>query len=162
MSNEYEYLFDRFTQNTKFLNFNEWPEYGDFSTKNTQYNIKYQVQHNSPSSRVTEYSIKVKDYHTDKDVIMLNYHADSIPFVPEQEKFFEPSWQDFTDEQLNKAIKYLTPILEMKMNPEREHYNMLIFKDRFYLGIRIPHLDEFEEKDHNLCITAYNVELDKM
>ena len=42
---------------------------------------------------------------------------------------------------------------------------MLVFKDRFYIGIRTPHLKfhDFEDDiEHNLCITAYNVELDKM
>lgn len=160
MSNEYQFLFERFTQNSKFLNFKEWPEYGETRQAKEQFNVKHSVEYNRPSGRVTGYNIKVMDFHTNKDVIMINYQADAIPFVPETEKFTEPTWKDFTDEQLKKAIKYLTPILEMKMNNERDHYNMLVFKDRFYIGIRIPHLDEFENKEHNLCITVYDVCLD--
>lgn len=157
---EYEFIFEHFTQATDWLNFNEWDEYGEYRQEKTQFNIKYQVEHNEPSGRVTGYNIKVKDYHTDKDIIMVNYQADANPFSPEREKFYEPDWQDFTDIQLEKAIKYLTPILDMKMNTAREHYNLLVFKDRFYLGIRTAHLDTYENLEHNLCITAHDVNLE--
>ena len=160
MSNEYEFIFKQFTHQTRTLNFNEWDETYGSKKEKLQFNTKFQVEYNRPSGRVTGYNIKVMDFYTNKDVIMINYQADAIPFVPETEKFTEPTWKDFTDEQLKKAIKYLTPILEMKMDNERDHYNMLVFKDRFYIGIRIPHLDEFENKEHNLCITVYDVCLD--
>lgn len=162
MSNEYEFIFKEFTQKSKFLNFNEWGDYGKVRQVKEKFHIKHLVEYNRPSGRITGYNIKVIDYHTGKDVIMINYQADAVPFVPETEKYTEPTWKDFTDEQLNKAIKYLTPILNMKMNTEREHYNMLVFKDRFYLAIRVPHLDKSENKEHNLCITAFDVCLDEI
>ena len=118
MSAEYEYLFDHFTKSTSRLNFNECDEYEKHYTQKTQFNIKFEIEHRRQSGRVIGYNIKVNDFHTNKEVIMINYQADAIPFVPETVKFQESTWQDFTDEQLNKAIKYLTPILEMKMDTD--------------------------------------------
>ena len=78
MSNEYEFIFKQFTHPTRTLNFNEWDETYGSKKEKLQFNTKFQVEYNRPSGRVTGYNIKVMDFHTNKDVIMINYQADAI------------------------------------------------------------------------------------
>ena len=78
MSNEYEFIFKQFTHPTRTLNFNEWDETYGSKKEKLQFNTKFQIEYNRPSGRVTGYNIKVMDFHTNKDVIMINYQADAI------------------------------------------------------------------------------------
>lgn len=156
MSNEYEFLFNNFINPLRNLNFNE--NFGeDTRLIKHQFNCKSNVTTARPSGKVLDYSIEIRDYFSNKKVLLINYHSNSISFQPEQVRFFEPTWLDFTDKQLSDAIKYLTPILNMKMETNRNHYRMLIFKDKFHISIRVKNL--FDELEHVLCITAYDYSL---
>lgn len=160
MSNEYEFIFNQFTASTKTLNFHERDEYGEFTKAKNSLNVKWNVNYNRPSGKITDYYINLFDFYTNKQVLFINYQSNVPKFEPEQEKYYEPSWKDFTDNQLKKAIDYLTPLLQMRMETDRSHYNLLVFKDKFHLGIRIKNM--WDDLEHNLCITAYDVDLDKL
>lgn len=155
MSNEYEFIFEQLSNYQRSLNFKEYAEYGEVKKSSKMSYNKIKVNYNRPSGKITEYSITKFDYHTNEKILLVNYQADAAPFNPESEKYYEPTWLDFTDIQLKKALSFLTEQLEMKMNTNREHYKMLVFKDKFHLSIRVPNLDTFEELEHNLCITGY-------
>lgn len=158
MSNEYEFLFNNFMNPLRSLNFNE-SFCEDTRTDRREFNCKSTANIARPSGKVLDYSIEVRNYFSDKKILLIKYHSNFPSFQPEQVRYYEPSWLDFTDDQLAKAIKYLTPIINMNMNTNRDHYRMLIFKDKFHISIRVKNI--FNELEHALCITAYDYSLEE-
>lgn len=162
MLNEYEHLFNEFANPVRKAHFNE-PKNG--KSQENQYGVKNEIvcqvktRSASSSNRILGYSITMSN--RDKPLLLLTYNADCIPFKPETVRYYEPTWLDFTDEQLAKAIKYLSPLLKMKMKTNRSHYNMLVFNTHFYLAIRIKNQVN-TELEHCLCIKAYDVCLDDL
>jgi hypothetical protein len=159
--NEFEFLFSKFTQRTINLSFDEYCDYEDEYIKKNDYKVKCQHDYYSLSGRVKNYVLDVFNPKSDVQILKIVYRTDDDQFNPEQEKYFEPTWTDFTDTQLKRAIKYLTPLLEMKMNESRNHYGLLVFKDKFHLSIRIPCFND-SNLDHTLCITAYDIDLESI
>lgn len=162
MLNEYEHLFNEFANPVRKAHFTE-PK--DGKDQNKVYGRRNKIvchvetRSSTVSNRVLGYSIKM----TKEDIpfLLLTYTADCPPFKPESVRYYEPTWLDFTDEQLAKAIKYLSPLLKMKMKPDRSHYTMLVFKTHFYLAIRTKN-EINTDLEHCLCIKAYDVCLDNL
>ena len=158
MSNEYEFLFNNFINPLRSFNFQESFD-GSSRMVRHEFNCKSVVNTARPSGKVLDYSIEVRNYFSEKKILLIKYHSDFPSFQPEQVRHYEPTWQDFTDEELSKAIEYLTPILKMKMETNRDHYRMLVFKDKFHLSIRVKNM--YDELEHVLCITAYDYSLEE-
>lgn len=161
MSNEYEYIFHQLVNPLRLSNFHEYHEIEDdkpISFVTRKFNCKSTVHTQKISGKIIEYSLQLRDFSTDEKILLINYQHKAEPFIPETVRYYEPTWQDFTDQQLAKAIKYLSPLLNMKMNTDRKHYTMLVHKDKFHLNIRTSRAhDDYE---HSLTITAYNYSLD--
>lgn len=161
MLHEYEQLFNEFAIPLQKAHFKEHK----VSQRNTYGNkkeivCKVKARTDTKSHRVLEYSITMLN-RENNPIIHLNYLADSPPFKPETVRFYEPTWLDFTDEQLAKAIKYLSPLLKLKMKTNRSHYTMLVFNTHFYLAIRTQN-EINTDLEHCLCIKAYDVCLDDL
>lgn len=158
MSREYEYIFNQLVNSLRTSNFDSYFDDGsEVSFSKQKVNNKVSVVTQKSTGKVLEYSIHMREYSSDKDILLINYRSAAVPFQPELYRYYEPTWQDFTDNELSKAIEYLTPLLKMKMNTNRDHYKMLVFDDKFHLSIRYP--DLYETTEHCLCITAYDCSL---
>lgn len=158
--NEYQHLFEHFANPLRHSHFKEDKEGKDQHNscfRSDEIICKVKARTHSKTNRILHYSITLLD-KVNEPLLHLNYLADCAPFIPESVRYIEPTWQDFTNAQLAKAIKYLTPLLHIKMKPNRSRYSMLVFKDCFYLAIRVK--NEHNELEHNLCIKAYNYSLD--
>lgn len=154
MANEYEDIFNQLVNPFRLVHFDDG---SGVSFNKQKVNNKVSVVTQKSTGKVLEYSIHMRDYSSDKDILLINYRSTAVPFQPEHRRYYEPTWQDFTDNELSKAIEYLTPLLKMKMNENRDHYKMLVFKDKFHLSIRYPGF--YETTEHCLCITAYDCSL---
>lgn len=158
MSREYEYIFNQLVNPLRLSNFDSYFDDGSkVSFNRHKFNNKVTSVVQKRTGKVLEYSVRMREYSSDKDILLVNYRSNAVPFQPEHRRYYEPTWQDFTDNELSKAIEYLTPLLKMKMNVNRDHYKMLVFKDKFHLSIRYP--DFYETTEHCLCITAYDCSL---
>lgn len=159
---EYEYLFNEFANPVPKAHFNE-PK--DGKNQNNVYGRRNEIichvktRSSNSSNRILGYSIAMSKH--DMPLLLLTYSADCPPFNPETVRYYEPTWLDFTDEQLAKAIKYLSPLLKMKMNTSRSYYKMLVFENHFYLAIRTKNQSN-TELEHTLCIKAYDVYLSNL
>lgn len=160
MTQEHEFIFNQLVNPIRHTNFADWTEYGEVKVKKSFHNVKFNVIHNHPSGKVKEYNIKLMDFHSNKLLLTVNYQSDAVPFIPNTE-FYEPTWKDFTKEQLLKAIKYLTPLVNMRFEEDPDYYMMLVFKDKFHLSIRHK-CKNHSGLEHNLCITAHDIELDEI
>ena len=161
----YEHLFNEFANPLKDLNFKE-NEKGK-NQQNSNFNsheivCKIKTRSHRKSGRILEYSITMLD-KSGNPLILMNYFSDCKPYVPETVRYTEPTWKDFTDEQLEKAVKYLNTMLKLtglfRIKPDRNIYDMLVFNDKFHLATRVK--NELNELEHNLCITAYNYSLEE-
>lgn len=157
--NEYEDLFNRFANPFRNMNFTERKNGKSlYAALASLSQIKYQttVYCHKKTDKILTYSIQMTN-QANEPFIGINYMADAPKFVPESVRYFEPTWQDFTDKELAKAIEYLSPYLQLRMKKNRDHYAMLVFKDHFYLAIRIK--NEHNDLEHSLCIKAHNINI---
>lgn len=87
------------------------------------------------TNQVTEYQYVVKLQGSERVCIIARYRANALPFKPETERYYEPNWQDYTEEHKKAALAYLKAYMGMKID-DKDMSGMLISKDRFYISFR--------------------------
>lgn len=138
-------------------NFNEWDDGEDCNFRVFESRVRTYVRAENSSGRITEYKIDMFNPHTDALEVKVVYHSYFTEFQPESVKYFEPTWQEFTDDQLKRALEYLTPKVNMNFDEDRSLYKLLVFKDKFHLAMQTKH--KYEDLYHTLCITAYDIDI---
>lgn len=101
-------------------------------------------------SQLDSYSFAVKEPESS---ILVTYRSEADPFMPEKEKYFEPDWKQYQSAELLKAIEYISTRIDFDILPKRQDIGLLVFKDKFYLSVRIP-TKYNRNKEHCLCFSV--------